>query len=68
MNETGYLPWKNPDSTIDLICLGCFKTVAQSRVQAILAAAETEHKCNPLDLALLPSVPLSGAGEETRWP
>jgi hypothetical protein len=47
MTNSGFVRRQNNDSTTDLICLGCFQTVAHSQEQADLAAAETEHACDP---------------------
>jgi hypothetical protein len=55
MNGTGFLRLPNPDSTIDLICLSCFVTVAQSRACAELSLAEEDHVCRTSDLTLLQS-------------
>ena len=53
MNEIGFMRWRNPDSTIDLICLSCLKTVARSRVHTDLSSAEVDHVCWTADLILL---------------
>jgi DNA-binding response OmpR family regulator len=49
MPNAGFLRWQNPDSTADVICLGCFRTVASSQAQDEIATAEANHTCNPFD-------------------
>jgi hypothetical protein len=44
-----FMQRQNGDSTTDLICLYCFRTVARSGEQSDLAAAEREHMCSPFD-------------------
>ena len=71
MANAGFMRWKNLDATTDLICLGCFSTVACSRDQADLLAAEHDHICNPfVDLAFLHSGALQGPDgqEQTTMP
>jgi hypothetical protein len=41
---------QNRDSTTDLICLSCFRTVATVKHGVDLAAIETTHTCHPLEL------------------
>jgi hypothetical protein len=53
MINAGFMRLQNPDSTADVICLDCFKVVAHSENQLDLAAAESDHVCNPCDLVLL---------------
>jgi hypothetical protein len=53
MSNLAFVQRQNRDSTTDLICLGCFLTVAHSREQADLVAAESEHICNPFSDPLL---------------
>jgi hypothetical protein len=56
MANSGFGRRHNGDSTTDLICLSCFQTIAHSREQADLAAAERDHACNPFsDLVQLHS-------------
>jgi hypothetical protein len=64
MIHTGFMEWRNPDLSIDLICLSCFETVAQSRGHADLQAAEKDHVCNPSDLVLLRSALPPDYGQE----
>jgi hypothetical protein len=47
----------NPDGTYDSICPTCFQTVARSRNEAELSAAEDDHVC--LGAPLLPPYRLS---------
>ncbi len=39
----------NPDSTIDLICLSCFRTVATVNPETDVAAIKAKHTCEPLE-------------------
>jgi len=67
MVNTGFMRWGNPDATTDLICLCCFRTVACSRDQADLLAAEDGHICNPIDdLAFLHSDTLQHPHEQEQ--
>jgi hypothetical protein len=49
MANSGFIRRQNPDSTADVICLSCFRTIAYSQAQADLAAAENNHDCIRLD-------------------
>jgi hypothetical protein len=61
MGNTGFMRWENPDATTDLICLCCFRTLACSRDQDELIAAEDDHVCNPFaDLSFLHSEAFKG--------
>jgi hypothetical protein len=50
MTMSGFVRRQNDDATTDLICLGCFQTVAHSPEQGDLVAAESAHACNPFDV------------------
>src|ERR1700722_7118950 len=50
MTKSAFVRRQNDDSTTDSICLGCFQTLASSQEQADLAAAESSHACNPIDV------------------
>jgi hypothetical protein len=39
------------DGSFDSICLTCFATIANSRVESDLTAYETNHTCDPSFLA-----------------
>ncbi len=39
----------NPDSTIDVICLSCFRTIATVNRKTDVAAIEAKHTCAPLE-------------------
>jgi hypothetical protein len=41
---------RNPDFTIDSICMDCYRTVATTRSEAELTAAEEGHVCNRADM------------------
>jgi hypothetical protein len=59
--NSGFIRRQNPDSTADVICLCCFRTIAYSQAQADLAAAEKNHGCSPFDeFVLFRSDRLSG--------
>jgi hypothetical protein len=47
MVNTSFMRWGNPDTTTDLICLCCFRTIARSQDQADLLTAEGDHICSP---------------------
>jgi hypothetical protein len=47
MTNSAFARRQNNDSTTDLICLGCFQTVARVEEEADLAAAEIDHACDP---------------------
>jgi hypothetical protein len=69
MVNTGFMRRQNPDSTADVICLCCFRTVAFSQAQYDLASAENDHICNPFDdLVLLQSGCLQHEQEKTALP
>ena len=40
---------KNPDSTIDSICMKCYLTVATATAEDDLSAAESKHNCAARD-------------------
>lgn len=40
----------NPDSTIDSICLSCFRTVATAQQESDLVEKENGHTCRPLEI------------------
>ena len=48
MVNSGFIRRQNSDSTSDVICLSCFRTIARSQAQADLAVVEINHGCNPL--------------------
>lgn len=61
MVKTGFMRQNYHDMRADLICLCCFRTVAESKPVAQLAAAEDEHICNPHDDFIVPQPdPLHG--------
>ena len=67
MANIRFMRWENSDATADLICLCCFRTLAHSRHQNDLLAAEDDHICNPLDdLAFLHSDALKGPHGQER--
>jgi hypothetical protein len=61
MVNTGFMRWQNPDSTADIICLCCFKTIARAGSCAELLEAEEYHNCDPLEGFVVPQPdPLHG--------
>jgi hypothetical protein len=54
MVNTGFMRRSRPDFTADVICLWCFRTVAQSKNYSDLAAAEDNHVCSPFGDPVLP--------------
>ena len=48
MVNSGFIRRQNSDSTSDVICLSCFRTIARSQAQADLTVVENNHDCNPL--------------------
>jgi hypothetical protein len=56
MVNAGFMRWINPDATADVICLGCFQTIARAQSRAELLAAEDLHTCTPLE-HYIPSQP-----------
>jgi hypothetical protein len=54
MFNPGFMRWQNSDSTVDVICLCCFRTVVRSGIRDHLAAGESDHVCSPFDLVALP--------------
>lgn len=47
---SGFVRRQNDDSTTDLICLGCFQTVAHSEGQADGTPVDSDHVCNPFEV------------------
>lgn len=41
---------QNPDLTIDSICMDCYRTVANTRFEVELTAAEQGHVCATSDM------------------
>jgi hypothetical protein len=64
MMDTGFMEWRNPDLSIDLICLNCFETVVRSQVHADFTTAKRSHLCNPSDLILLGAAAWQDQGKE----
>ena len=54
MSDIHYFRRKNPDSTIDLICLRCFMTVRITDDDADFPLLELLHRCGAKRVALLP--------------
>jgi hypothetical protein len=42
----------NPDSTTDLICLDCSKTVATAKQESELTRKKNTHACEPVELEM----------------
>jgi hypothetical protein len=53
MVNSNFIRRQNPDSTVDVICLSCFRTIAYSQVQTDLSSVENSHGCTPLDEQVL---------------
>jgi hypothetical protein len=45
--QTYFARSHNPDFTIESICMDCYRTVANTRCEAELIAAEQGHVCAP---------------------
>jgi hypothetical protein len=45
--QTYFARSHNPDFTIESICMDCYRTVATTRCEAELKAAEQGHVCAP---------------------
>jgi hypothetical protein len=68
----GFVRRVNSDSTIDSICLSCYKTVVTVEQEIDLVGAETRHACHPLELDLalyrLPARDVLGQKKRPRNP
>jgi len=50
-NPEHYSHRRNTDETYDSICMRCFATISTQKTKALLARAEEEHLCHPLQRA-----------------
>jgi hypothetical protein len=48
--QTYFARLQNPDMSIDSICMDCYRTVANTRSEADLIAAEQGHACSTSEL------------------
>jgi hypothetical protein len=53
MTSSDFMRLNNSDATVDVICLDCFRVVAQAREQHDFGAAEMDHICETSDLVVL---------------
>jgi hypothetical protein len=61
MVNTGFMRQNYHGMTADLICLCCFRTVAESKPVGELAAEENNHVCTPFEDLVAPQPdPLHG--------
>jgi hypothetical protein len=47
---SGFSHRTNNDASVDSICLRCFRTIGSNNHEWRLAAVESQHECDPMDI------------------
>jgi hypothetical protein len=55
----------NPDGTFDSICMRCYRTVAEGRIEEQLTAEEKWHICNAEDRPWMSALPESPSSRKS---